>query len=78
MRTTYHLPHPGGRSSRVPHIGLVLPRGNTQKEKEFPHTGGGRVFSLDASVGLLATASASALAMCFGSALSSCGVSCML
>jgi len=40
-------------------------------------TGGGRVFSLDASSGILATASASALALCLGSALGSCGVSCM-
>jgi len=37
-------------------------------------TGGGRVFSLDASFGLLATASASALALFLGSALSFCGV----
>jgi len=41
-------------------------------------TGGGRVFSLDASFGLLATASASALALFLGSALSLCGVSCMI
>jgi len=40
--------------------------------------GDGRVFSLDASFGLLATASASALALFLGSALSSCGVSCMI
>jgi len=40
-------------------------------------TGGGRVLSLDASFGLLATASASALALFLGSALSCCGVSCM-
>jgi len=40
-------------------------------------TGGGRVFSLDASFGLLATASASALALFLGSALCCCGVSCM-
>jgi len=31
-------------------------------------TGGGRVFSLDASIGLLATASTSALALFLGSA----------
>jgi len=37
-----------------------------------------RIFSLDASFGLLATVSASALALFFGSALSSCRVSCML
>jgi len=37
-----------------------------------------RVFSLDASFGLLVTVSASALALLFGSALCSCGVSCML
>jgi len=41
-------------------------------------TGGGRVFSLDASFGLLATASASALALFLGSALSFCGVSCII
>jgi len=41
-------------------------------------TGGGRVFSLDASFGLLATASASVLARFLGSALSVCGASCML
>jgi len=41
-------------------------------------TGGGRVFSLDASFGLLATASASALALFLGSAFSSYGVSCMV
>jgi len=41
-------------------------------------TGGGRVFSLAASFGLLATASASALALFLGSALSFCGVSCMI
>jgi len=38
-------------------------------------TGGGQVFSLDASFGLLATASAEALAMLLDSALSFCGVS---
>jgi len=47
------------------------------KTKKSPDTGGGRVFSLHAFFGLLATASASALALFFGSALSSCGVSCM-
>jgi len=41
-------------------------------------TGGGRVFSLDASFGLLATASASAPALFLGSALCCCGVSCMI
>jgi len=41
-------------------------------------TGGGQVFSLDASFGLLATASASALALFLGSELSCCGVSCMI
>jgi len=41
-------------------------------------TGGGRVFSLDASFGLLATASASALALFLGSALSFCGGICMI
>jgi len=46
--------------------------------EEPPDTGGGRVFSLDASFGLLATVSASALAQFFDSALSSCGVSCMI
>jgi len=40
-------------------------------------TGGGRVSSLDASSGLLATASASAPALFLGSALCCCGVSCM-
>jgi len=39
---------------------------------------GSSVFSLDASFGLLATVSASALAQFFDSALSSCGVSCMI
>jgi len=39
---------------------------------------GGRGFSLDASFGLLATASTSALALFLGSAPSSCGVSCMI
>jgi len=48
-----------------------------QREELFD-TGGGRVFSLDASFGLLANASASALAMFLGSALSLCGVSCMI
>jgi len=38
-------------------------------------TGYGRVFSLDASFGLLATASASALTLFLGSALSFCGAS---
>jgi len=38
-------------------------------------TGGGRVFSLDAAFGLLATASASAPALFLGSALCCCGVS---
>ena len=37
-----------------------------------------RVFSLDASFGLLATASASALALFLGSALCCCGVSCII
>jgi len=41
-------------------------------------TGGGRIFSLDASFGLLATASASTLALFLGSALSFCGVSWMI
>jgi len=41
-------------------------------------TGGGRVSSLDASFGILATASASALALFLGSAISFCGVSCMI
>jgi len=41
-------------------------------------TGGGRIFSLDASFGLLANASASALALFLGSALSLCGVRCMM
>jgi len=45
---------------------------------EPPDTGGGRVFSLDTTFGLLATVSASALALFFGSALCSCGVSCMI
>jgi len=45
---------------------------------EIKDTGGGRVFSLDATSGLLATASASALALFLGSALSLCGVSCMI
>jgi len=40
--------------------------------------GGGRVFSLDVSFGLLATAGASALALFLGSALSFCGVSCRI
>jgi len=48
------------------------------REKKTLDTGGGRVFSLDASFGLLATASASALALFLGSALSFCGVSCMI
>jgi len=38
-------------------------------------TGGGRVFSLDACIGLLAPASASAPALFLGSALCCCGVS---
>jgi len=41
-------------------------------------TGGGRVFSLNASFGLLATANASALALFLSSALSCCRVSCMI
>jgi len=41
-------------------------------------TGGGRIFSLDASFGLLATASASAPALFLDSALCCCGVSCMI
>jgi len=48
------------------------------KQKEPPDTGGGRVFSLDATSGLLATTSASALTLIIGSTLSSCGVSCMI
>jgi len=39
---------------------------------------GSVIVSLDASFGLLTTASASALALFLGSALSSCGVSCMI
>jgi len=50
----------------------------TFQREEPLDTGGGRVFSLDASFGLLANASASALAQFVGSALSSCGVSCMI
>jgi len=46
--------------------------------EEPPGTAAVRVFPLDASFGLLATISASALALFFGSALSSCGVSCIL
>jgi len=49
----------------------------TFQEEEPFDTGSGRVFSLDASFGLLATASASALALFLGSALCCCGVSCM-
>ena len=41
---------------------LQLNKQNTQEE-EPPDTGGGRVFSFDATSGLLATASASALAL---------------
>jgi len=50
---------------------------NKKTGEEPPDTGGDRFFSLDASVDLLATASASALAL-FGSALVSGGVSGML
>jgi len=46
--------------------------------QEPPDTGVGRVLSFDASFGLLATASASALALFLGSALGSCGVGCMI
>jgi len=49
-------------------------RATKQKQK---HTNK-RVFSLDASFGLLATARASALALFLGSGLSFCGVSCMI
>jgi len=42
------------------------------------NTGGSRIFCLDVSFGLLATASASAPALFLGSALCWCGVSCML
>jgi len=52
---------------------LSIPQG-----EEPLDTGGGRVFSLDASFGLLATASASALALFLCSALSFYGVSCMI
>jgi len=48
------------------------------KQKEPPDTGGGRVFSLDATSGLLATTSASALTLIIGSALSFRGASCMI
>jgi len=41
-----------------------------KNNREPLYTGGGRVFSVDASFGLLATASASALALFLGSALS--------
>jgi len=41
-------------------------------------TGGGWVSFFDASFGLLATTSASALALFLGTALSFCGVSCMI
>jgi len=52
------------------------PKNDIVQGEEPPDTGGGPGFSLDASCGLLATVSASALALFFGSALSSCGVSC--
>ena len=51
---------------------------HTFQGEEPLDTGGGRVFSLDASFGLLATASASALELFLDSALSFCGVSCMI
>jgi len=47
---------------------------NTQEQKQQTKK---KKKILDASFGLLASASASALAPLFGSALSSCGVSCM-
>jgi len=50
----------------------------TFQGEEPPDTGGGRVFSLDVSCGLLDTASASALALFLGFALCCCGVSCMI
>jgi len=46
--------------------------------EEPVYTKHGRVFSLDASFGLLATASGSALALFLGSALSFCGLRCMI
>jgi len=49
-----------------------------QKTEESLDTGGGRVFSLDASFGFLATASASAPALFLGSAHCCCGVSCVI
>jgi len=55
---------------------LLLSR--TFQGEEPLDTGGGWVFSPDASSGLLVTASTSALALFLGSALSFCGVSCML
>jgi len=53
---------------------VILFSGTLQGEEPLD-TGGGRVFSLDASFGLLATASAPALALFHGSALSFCGAS---
>jgi len=50
----------------------------TFQGEETLDTGGSRIFSLDASPGILATASASALALFLGSALCCCGVSCMI
>jgi len=56
-------------------IGLI---GSVFQGEEPLDTGGGRVFSLDAPFGVLATASTSALALFLGSALSFCGVSCRI
>jgi len=50
----------------------------TFQREEPLDTGGGRVFSLDVSFGLLATASTSAPALFLGSALCWCGVSWMI
>ena len=47
------------------------------KQKNLLIPAAARVFSLDSSFGLLATVSASALALFFGSALSSFGVRCV-
>jgi len=66
---------------KLAHIDLTLRDQCLGKEgvESHLHTqkSGGRVFSLDASFGLLATVSASVPALFLGSALRCCGVSCM-
>jgi len=73
-----------GRDELEQHEVVVVPGGYGAVDlmhlptQQNINTGGGRVFFLDASFGLLATASASAPVLFLGSALCYCGVSCMI